>query len=108
LENESILMGQVRDINATKLIDDAMKQTEPRFDTIISASFQYEASGRWFSVDVTMHEYLQMLQSGELDGKKLVAVEVSVTNCDNEAGDKVKIVYDFMKLHTGSTPWRML
>lgn len=91
----------------TKVLETAVKETLPKYATIINISFIYEMGGRWHSIDVNFHEYLEILQTATVDGKQICAVEVSVTNCDNEEGDKVKMIYDFVLLNTGRNPWRM-
>lgn len=110
MENAEGLLERVSEINAgvNKMTSRAFRDSLPKFDTIIAVSFQYELSGRWFSIDASMREYEEMLKSGSLDGRQLATIEVSVTNVGNEDGDKVRMIYDFVKLHTGESPWRML
>lgn len=94
---------------AVKMAQEIAKKVEPsKFDTIISVGVTYEEGGRWHNVDLNFREYLKLLQTGELDEKKVCAVEVSLTNCENAEGDKIRMVYDFVHLHTERNPWRML
>lgn len=104
------LLSRVGEINAgvSTMVNKAVRNTLPKFDTIIPVSFQYEVDGRWFSIECTMREYEQMLVTGHLDNKPLATVEVSITDCGNAEGDKIKMIYDFVKLHTNQCPWRMI
>lgn len=108
MDNE--LRVRVEGINngVSSMLSKSLRDTLPKFDTTIQASFQYESAGRWFSIDCTMREYEAMLVTGHLDDKPLAAIEVSTTNVGNEAGDKIRMIYDFVKLHTNQCPWRML
>lgn len=85
-----------------------MKDVQPKFDTIVNVAFTYDEGGRWHNIDVTLNEYLRILQTGYVDNRQVCAIEVSLTDVDNEAGDKVKMIYDFRLLHTEKNPWRML
>lgn len=108
MDNE--LLNRVESINSgvTKMVSKAVQNALPKFDTIIAVSFQYESDGRWFSIECTMREYEAMLVSGHLDDKPLATIEVSTTNVDNADGDKIRMIYDFVKLHTNQCPWRMI
>lgn len=91
-----------------KVVTKAAQETRPKFDTILSVAFTYVDGGLWHSIDVNFKEYLEILQTGHVEGKPIAAVELSVTDCDNADRDKVKMIYDFVRLHTEQNPFRMI
>lgn len=77
-----------------------------KFDTIVAVKFTYTEGGRWHSIDVSCTELMQIIHTGEVDGRKICALEVfTVTNDDDE---KISFVYDFVAKAQGIHPWRLL
>jgi hypothetical protein len=87
----------------TKIVKDA----QPKFDNFITVSITYTEGGRWHDVQITFKEYLALLQTGELDGRQVCAVEILVYDCKDDEGNDVKLIYDFVLKHTERDPWRM-
>lgn len=87
----------------------ALKQVAPKFDNLFSVDLLYIEGGRWHSVEVNAHEFLQILQAGTFETKQLVAASVFEINTANEDGteDKVRFIYDFALKHTEQDPWRI-
>jgi hypothetical protein len=106
IEREDALIAGAAQAN--KVVDNIVKESQPKFDTIINVTFTYIDGGRWHSVEMNMKEYLDVLQTGIIEGKQICAMEVSTTNADNDEEDKIKMIYDFVALHTGKNPWRMV
>lgn len=80
-----------------------------KFDTIIRVPFKYSMDGRWHHIDLNFREYLELLQTGVVDDKQICCIEVSETRDDKEDSmDTIRMVYDFVSLHTGGNPWRMV
>ena len=77
-------------------------------ESFIPVDVAYVEGGRWNTVQVTWNEYVKMLQTGELDGQKICAVSVNEATNENEDGTKdvLRVVYDFVLMHTGRNPWR--
>jgi len=67
--------------------------------SMILLEFQYTPDGRWFRSDFTRKEYMEILNSGILDGKTLNAVMIF----EHEGMDAV---YDFSKARQGAPAWR--
>lgn len=68
-------------------------------EATIILEFQYTPDGRWFRSDFTMKEYMEILNSGILEGKSLNAVMIF----EHEGMDAV---YDFSKARQGAPAWR--
>lgn len=86
---------------AEKLVQEAA----PKFATIFEAEFTYKEGGVWHKVEVNAAEYLEILRTGEVDGRQICALSVCEVKADD--GDKIRYIYDFILLHTSRNPWRM-
>lgn len=75
-----------------------LSEDETEFTPIL-LEFQYTPDGRWFRSDFTRKEYMEILNSGILDGKSLNAVMIF----EHEGMDAV---YDFSKARQGAPAWR--
>lgn len=95
------------DSQVAAVIGTAIKETLPKFDEFLTIAFTYDDLGRWHETQVTFREYSEILVSGEIDGRKICAVELFDYDVRNEAEDRVKLIYDFMRLNTNQTPWRV-
>lgn len=91
-------------------INTALEATVPKLDELITISVTYDNKGRWHDVQVSFREYLDLLHTGELDERKICAVEIYTYPIDVESEDetdkRVKMIYDFVQLHTERNPWR--
>lgn len=83
------------------------ENSENKMATAITVKFVYTDGGRWHSVDVTCAEWLAILRTGEIDGKKICAMEIVTVNVE-DSEEKVSFVYDFVQLATGGNPWQAL
>lgn len=108
MENDTLQEPKVMDNSAMQLAKNIVQQAQPKFDEVITVEFKYTIDGLWHRVAVNFKEYLDILKSGTVDGRPIVYVEISETTIDNEAQDKVKVIYDFTLLHTGGNPWRLV
>lgn len=96
------------DVGAANLIKSVVRDTQPKFDSISDFEITYTDNGRWHKVDLNMHEFLNVLRTGELDERKVCAVKVLVVTSGNEHDDTIAFIYDFVLLHTERNPWRMV
>lgn len=106
MDDAVMTSSDVERMNQT--IRKATEMTDPKFSLIRTVDIQRRANGPWYTVEVNMIEMLQILQTGEYDEEKVTAVRIYQMEVENEAEDKVYLIYDFINLHTEKNPWRML
>lgn len=93
----------------SKVIAKVQRDTAPKFDNLFNVDLMYVTDGHWHSVEMTAKTYLSILQSGEFEGRQLVATSVSEVNTELTDGstEKVRFIYDFVRLNTNQNPWRI-
>lgn len=101
------LQNQDQQSELPQAVKNIVKEAQPKFDNFLTTSITYSEGGRWHDVSLTFREYLSLLQCGELDGRKVCAVEVLMYDCKDEEGNQVKLIYDFVQKHTERDPWRL-
>jgi|SRR6188768_1435657 len=99
-------LGEISPIKVLgKVTDQPLPLQDPKFGNITEITMQFRVGGPWYTADLKMPEILSLLQTGEFDGQKVIAVEIfNVTSADT---DPTKFIYNFMALNTGKNPWGM-
>ncbi len=50
--------------------------TPDPFETLVPIEVQLDEAGRWWKVDISLHDHLKCLQTGQLLGKRIAAVKM--------------------------------